>query len=142
MGPACFHCTTLLSNIHLKKKSSKNLCSFHSQLSSFCCCLFGQTFGMWKLPGQGSNPGHSHDLSHSDNAGSLTARPPGNSSTYSLKSIKILSAVSGRYKSPASFNKLTCENSILDSNLNLRSFTKQHNLLISNEKTRQGSEIA
>ena len=33
----------------------------------------GHTCGMWKIPGQGSNPGHSSDLSHcTDNAGSLT----------------------------------------------------------------------
>ena len=34
---------------------------------------------MQKFPGQGKNPRHSRDLSHSrDNTGSLTARPPGN----------------------------------------------------------------
>ena len=36
---------------------------------------FGHTVDMWKFPGQGSNPSHS-----CDNAGSLTVRPPGNSS--------------------------------------------------------------
>ena len=36
--------------------------------------FFGCTYGMWKFPGQGSNLRHS-----SNNAGSLTARPPGNS---------------------------------------------------------------
>ena len=34
---------------------------------------FGRTQGMWKFPGQGSNPGHSSDLSRSsDNTWSLT----------------------------------------------------------------------
>ena len=37
-------------------------------------CLFcGHAWGMWRFPGQGSNLGHSSDLSHcSDNAKSLT----------------------------------------------------------------------
>ena len=35
--------------------------------------IFGCTCGMWKFPGQGSNPYHNSDLSHSsDNARSLT----------------------------------------------------------------------
>ena len=34
---------------------------------------------MWKFPGQGLNPHHSSDQSHSsDNARSLTTRPPAN----------------------------------------------------------------
>ena len=37
----------------------------------------GHAWGMWKFLGQGSNPSHSS----SDNAKSLTTRPPGNSST-------------------------------------------------------------
>ena len=39
--------------------------------------FFGRTHGMQKFPGQGTNPSHS-----SDNAKSLTTRPPGNSQTY------------------------------------------------------------
>ena len=39
--------------------------------------LFGHASHMWKFSGQGSNPGHSSDLSHSsDSAGSLASRPP------------------------------------------------------------------
>ena len=45
------------------------LCQYHSGFFS------GHAHGMWKLPGQGSNPYHS-----SDNTVSLTARPPGKSS--------------------------------------------------------------
>ena len=42
--------------------------------------LLGCTCGIHKLPGQGLSLHHSSDPSHcSDNAGSLTIRPPGNS---------------------------------------------------------------
>ena len=42
--------------------------------------FFDHTQGMWKCPGQGWNPRHSSDSSlSSDNAGSLTTRPSGNS---------------------------------------------------------------
>ena len=35
--------------------------------------FFGRTCGVWKFPGQGSNPGHSSDLIHFiDNIRSLT----------------------------------------------------------------------
>ena len=47
----------------------------------FACLLvcFGCVHGMQTFPSQRSNPHHSSNLSHSsDNAGSLTARPPGN----------------------------------------------------------------
>ena len=41
--------------------------------------VFGHVCGMQKFPGQESNPSHSRDPSHyGDNAGSLTAGPPGN----------------------------------------------------------------
>ena len=42
--------------------------------------FFGHTHGMQNFHGQESNPCHSCNLSHiSDNAGSLTGAPPGNS---------------------------------------------------------------
>ena len=41
------------------------------------CVYFGHAHSMQKFPGQGLNPHHS-----SDNAGFLTARPPGNSYLY------------------------------------------------------------
>ena len=45
-----------------------------------CLFLFGHAYGMWKFLGQGSNPCHSSDPSHhSNSAGTLTTRPPGNS---------------------------------------------------------------
>ena len=40
------------------------------------CFCFGQAWGMWKFPSQGSNPSHS-----SENNESLISRPPGNSKT-------------------------------------------------------------
>ena len=45
--------------------------------------FFGFTCGMWKFPGQGMNPDHSSDPSHSNNTGSLTSRSPGNSGVLS-----------------------------------------------------------
>ena len=43
--------------------------------------FFGHSRGIWKFLGQGSNLSHSSDPSHtSDNARSLTTRPPENSS--------------------------------------------------------------
>ena len=42
--------------------------------------FFGHNCSMWKFPGRVSNPHHSSDPNHSsNNAGSLTTRPPGNS---------------------------------------------------------------
>ena len=52
--------------LHHKLKNEKN--------------FFGLAQGMWKFPGQRLNLRHSSDPSHSsDNAKSLTAKPPGNS---------------------------------------------------------------
>ena len=52
---------------------------FSGMLHSF----FGGTQLMWKFPSQGLILHHSSDLSHSsDNARSLTARPPGNSHSF------------------------------------------------------------
>ena len=42
-------------------------------------CLFGHAHSMWKFPGQGWNPSYS-----SEDAESLTTRPPGNSPNYIL----------------------------------------------------------
>ena len=47
-------------------------------MACLCVCVFSFYWphpGTWKFPGQRSNPNHS-----SDKAGSLAARPPGNSS--------------------------------------------------------------
>ena len=54
---------------------------------SLCSTIFfffggGRTraHSVWKFPGQKMNPRHRRDLNHSsDNTGSLTSRPPGNS---------------------------------------------------------------
>ena len=49
-----------------------------ASLHNFFLC--GHTHCMRKFPGQGSNPHHSSNPSHrSDNTGSLTHGPPGNS---------------------------------------------------------------
>ena len=41
--------------------------------------FFAHTHSMWIFPGQESNPSHGSNLSHSsDNAESLTTKPPGN----------------------------------------------------------------
>ena len=70
-----------------KKKKKKNLHGLlipnpikYKHLSLICIYLliyvfsFGHAYGMQKFPGQGLNPSH-----RSDNAESLTTRPPGNS---------------------------------------------------------------
>ena len=55
----------------------KNFISFFS-LPPF----FGHAHDMQMFPGHGSNPNHNNDLSHrGDNAGSLTAKSLGNSSS-------------------------------------------------------------
>ena len=47
--------------------------------------FLGCTLSMWNFPGQGLNTHHSSNSSHSsDNAGSLTTRPPGNSQTFCI----------------------------------------------------------
>ena len=58
-----------LLNDSCRIKSRRKNCYGH-----FCLFVFGHTHSMQKLPGQGTNLCHS-----SDNAGSLTARPSGNS---------------------------------------------------------------
>lgn len=46
----------------------------------FCLMFFGHSHSMWKFPGPGSNLCHSSGPSlSSDNTGSSTSRPPGNS---------------------------------------------------------------
>ena len=54
---------------------------YHINRMHFVCLfVFGQTHGMWKFLGQGLKLSHSSNPSHSsDNAESLTVRPPGNS---------------------------------------------------------------
>jgi len=54
--------------------------------------FFGHTHGMWKLPGQESNPRHS-----SDNTNSITARPPGNSQTSFIVYLCVFRATSVAY---------------------------------------------
>ena len=50
--------------------------------------IFFCTRGMQKLPGHGLKLSHRSDLSHSsDNAGSLTTRPPGNSQIFMFLNI-------------------------------------------------------
>ena len=58
----------------------------------FVCFFFGGLApSIQKFPGQGSNLSHNNDLSHSsDNAESLTARPPGNSSSTLYKHVFLL----------------------------------------------------
>ena len=57
--------------------------SFFSFLFFFC-----HTHSMQKFPIQGWNLSHTSDLSHSnDNAKSLTAKPPGNSSNQNSMSL-------------------------------------------------------
>ena len=54
---------------------------------------FGYAHSKWKFPGQGLNPRHSSDLSHSsDNTRSLTTRLPGNS-TFGISLGDLLSLI-------------------------------------------------
>jgi len=63
-----------------KRRGSDTKLERLGELREFFVFVFGYARCMWNILGQGSNPYHTSDLSHSsDDAGSLTARPPGNS---------------------------------------------------------------
>ena len=70
----------------------------HTQISptfNFIYLFIEAALVSWKFPGQGSNIRHGSDPSHSsDNAGSLIARPPGNSlSNLFFKLMDVLSSL-------------------------------------------------
>ena len=64
--------------VHIRKNACLNRNSFQKKLYYYSyyyylLLLFGHAQGMWKFPGQGSNPSRSCDLLHScGNAPSLT----------------------------------------------------------------------
>ena len=61
--------------------------------------FFGGAPSMQKFPGQGSNPCHSSDLSHSsDTIRPLTARPPWNSTTLILFNYEIMPTCKKHYE--------------------------------------------
>ena len=81
-------------------KRTQVLFPFYFQWIKLFFFFFGQAGGMQRFPGQGSNPCHSHGLSHSsDNTRSLTTRSPGNSQLFFSVQFFFLSLLS-RSSSP------------------------------------------